>query len=291
MRASSQIAENARMATARTADLLAVARRIADALPPDVEEAVVTGSVSRGAADDVSDIEMLIVTSEQLSHEECFDLARAAGLDELSTWGAQNRPARRVSGYRDGVPIELIWWSREHAEESVDALLHGEMPSSADAIAHGVALRTGGALARWQERLAAYPDELVATIAEDAALPWGGFAAAGLLTLVRPGERLALLEWMVDGANRVLRIVWAVNRQWQPTHKRLASRTSTLAVKPERLAERIVESLTEPEPYRALIVTTKLQLDAVELAPSGPNVDRARAWLANGVEILEEQVR
>ena len=276
------------MASARTDDLLAVAQRIADALPAEVEEAVVTGSVSRGSADGVSDIEMLVVTRGQLTLEECFEHAEAAGLAPLGTWGAQGGPTQRVSGYREGVPIELIWWSREHAEATVDALLRGELPSSADALTHGVALRTNGALARWQERLAEYPEELVATICEDAALPWGGFAAAGLLTLVRPGDRLALLEWMVDGANRVLRIVWAVNRRWQPTHKRLASRTATLAVKPERLAERIDEALTETDPVRALLVMTRLQLDAVELAPSGPNVDRARAWLADGVAILEQ---
>lgn len=275
------------MTSSRSDDLLAVARRIADAMPPEVEEAVVTGSVSRGAADDISDIEMLLVTREQLSLDDCFGLARGAGLENLGTWGAQNRPARRVSGYREGVPIELIWWSREHAEESVDALLRGEMPSSADALTHGVALRTSGALAAWQTRLAAYPEELVAQICEEAALPWGGFAAAGLLTLVRTGERLALLEWVVDSANRVLQIVWAVNRRWQPTAKRLASRTSTLAITPERLAERIDEALSELDPVRALLVMTKLQLDAVELAPSGPNVDRARAWLADGVRILE----
>ena len=49
--------------TAKTAELRAVAQRMADTLPRDIEEVVLTGSVSRGVADDVSDIEMLIVTS------------------------------------------------------------------------------------------------------------------------------------------------------------------------------------------------------------------------------------
>jgi len=51
----------------RSEELRALAQRIADGLPPDVIEVVLTGSVSRGVADDVSDIEMLIVTKEQLS--------------------------------------------------------------------------------------------------------------------------------------------------------------------------------------------------------------------------------
>jgi hypothetical protein len=59
-----------------------------------------------------------------------------------------------------------------------------------------------------------------------------------------------------------------------------------LAVKPERAAERIDDALTEPDPRRALLVMTELQLDAVLLAPHGPNVDRARRWLAPAAELL-----
>jgi hypothetical protein len=75
---------------------------------------------------------------------------------------------------------------------------------------------------------------------------------------------------------RVLTIVFALNRGWPPTTKRLSARVAALRVKPDRLAERIEEALTEPDPRRALRVMTELQLDTVLLAPSGPYVDRAR---------------
>jgi len=66
-----------------------LAQRVADALPLEVaEEVVVTGSVSRGVADEVSDIEMLIVTAEPLDLETCFGLAAQIGLESLDTWGA-----------------------------------------------------------------------------------------------------------------------------------------------------------------------------------------------------------
>src|SRR5436309_14206785 len=113
------------------------------------EEVVLTGSVSRGVADEVSDYEMLIVTPEPMELADCFEHARAAGLEELDTWGDQSTPARRVSGYLDDVPLELIWWSREYAESSIDACFHGDLSSTEDAIAHGVALRTAGSLSRW----------------------------------------------------------------------------------------------------------------------------------------------
>jgi hypothetical protein len=274
------------MTTPHTDRLLAVARRIAEALPASVEEVVVTGSVSRGVADDVSDIELLVVTRDELELGDCFALAAGCGLTGLGTWGPQGRPAKRVSGYREEVPIELIWWSAAHAEEAVDAVFAGPPGGTADALAHGVALRTSGRLAVWQERLAVFPDELAHAVIEDAALTWGGFAPAGLLTIARPGERLALLERMVDDASRVVRIVFAVNRVWPPTLKRLAARTASLPVTPERLAERIEEGLTEPDALRALLVLTGLQADTVALAPDGPNVVRARRWLADALELL-----
>jgi hypothetical protein len=275
--------------TARSAELRSIAQRIADALPATVEEVVLTGSVSRGVADDVSDIEMLIVTAGEPELEQCFSLAAACGLTGLGTWGPQGGPTQRVSGYREGVPIELIWWSQAHAETAVDAIFAGDPSATADALANGIALRTSGLLARWQERLRHYPDELARARIEDAALTWGGFAPAGLLTLVRPGERLALVERMVDDATRVVRIVFALNHVWQPTLKRLADRAATLPVKPERMAERIEDALTEPDPRRALIAMTELQSETVALAPDGPNVDRARTWLSHGRDILLAQ--
>jgi hypothetical protein len=274
------------IASSPSVQLRAIAQGIADALPATVEEVVLTGSVSRGVADDVSDIEMLIVTGAEPELQECFSLAAACGVADLGTWGPQDGPTKRVSGYREGTPIELIWWSRAHAESAIDAIFAGELSASADAIANGIGLRTSGLLARWQERLARYPDDLAGAWIEDAALTWGGFAAAGLLTLVRPGERLALLERMVDDASRVVRIVFALNRVWQPTLKRLADRAAPLARKPERLAERIEDALTEPDPHRALIIMTELQADTVALAPDGPNIVRARKWLSDGREIL-----
>jgi hypothetical protein len=229
---------------------------------------------------------MLIVTRDELELDDCFALAAACGLNDLGTWGQQGMPTKRVSGYRDGVPIELIWWSRAHAATAVDAVFAGDPSTTADALANAVALRTSGLLAQWQERLRHYPDELARARIEDAALTWGGFAPAGLLTLIRPGERLALVERMVDDASRVVRIVFALNRVWQPTLKRLADRVATLEHKPERLAERIEAALSEPDPRRAVIVMTELQADTVALAPDGPNVLRAREWLSDALTIL-----
>ena len=268
------------MSTPRSEQLQALAQRIADSFPAEVVEVVVTGSVSRGLADELSDIEMLVVTEEQLSLERAFELAAAAGLEDRDSWGDPATPTRRVHGYLDGQSVETIWWSREFAGEHFDA------PGSDQALLHGVPLRTCGLLERWQERLAVYPDELAAERIEKAAERWGGFSPGGLLTIARPDTALARAEWLVESAQRVLAIVYAINRERQPTSKRLATNVASLDVKPERLAERIEEALAETDPRTALRLLTELQLETVRLAPSGPNVDRARRWLAEAVEIL-----
>jgi len=261
---------------------------MATALPPAVEEVVLTGSVSRGVADDLSDIEMLLVTTERLELAECFEHARAIGLVELDTWGPQGTEVSRVFGYYERVPVELTWWPRAFARETIAALLAGEHSAPAEALASGVALRTGGLLEEWQERLRGYPAALAAARIEDAALTWGGFHPTGFLTLARPGDRLALVERLLDDATRVLRIVYALNRVWQPTSKRLAARIEALPVRPEQLAERIGDALTERDPLRAMLVMTELQLDTLTLAPSGPNVDRARHWLREVAGVLRD---
>jgi hypothetical protein len=274
--------------TERTRDLRELAQRVAGALPPVVEEVVLTGSVSRGVADEVSDIEMLFVTSEQLELAECFEHARRLGFERMDSWGIQGTETNRVFGFVEGVPVETIWWSRDFAEASVAEMVSGQPSGSAEALANGVALRTVGLLAEWQERLRSYPEELAAARIEDAALPWGGFHASGVLTLLRPGDRLQLVEWLLDSCLRVLQIVYALNRTWPPTTKRLAERVQELAVKPERLAERIAEVLTEPDATRAMVLLSELQVDTLKLAPRGPNVDRARLWVGESLEILRD---
>jgi hypothetical protein len=57
-------------------------------------------------------------------------------------------------------------------------------------------------------------------------------------------------------------------------------------VKPARLAERIEEAFAESDALRALLVMTELQADTVALAPDGPNVNRARSWLAAAADLL-----
>ncbi len=57
------------MATVRSEELLPLARRVAGAVPPEpAQEILVTGSTSRGVADEWSDVEMLIASESAREH-------------------------------------------------------------------------------------------------------------------------------------------------------------------------------------------------------------------------------
>ena len=79
--------------------------------------------------------------------------------------------------------------------------LRGESLLAADALANGVALRTAGLLADWQERLRHYPDEL-ATSADRGCRPDMGWVRAGGPADARPSRRAAGAA-RADGRRRV----------------------------------------------------------------------------------------
>lgn len=273
------------MATARSGELRDLADGVAAALPALVEEVVLTGSVSRGVADDLSDVEMLVVAPDLPGRDECEAYSRAVGLEEVDLWSKpESADSHLVSGRLGGVAVELVWWSRARAEERVGAIaagtIHDDRILTADALVHGLPLRTSGLLVRWQELLHPYPPGLATALIEDAAEIWGGYQPSAYLSVTRSGERLVLTERLVDTARRIVRIVFALNETWEPTLKRLGARTESLAVKPSRLAERIEAMLLEPDPRRAVRGFAELAGDAVALAPDGPYVRRARVWLA-----------
>jgi predicted nucleotidyltransferase len=256
------------VATARSEELRALAVRVADALPPTVTDVVLTGSVSRGEADERSDIELLVISDEPPA-----DLPLA----ELETWTPPVSGALWVGGMFEGEFVELVWWTSDHVEERVRAIAAGEAVDhlrlqTADAIRNGVALR-GERHADWMTRLRAYPAGLAERIVDDAAARWAEPPPRGVL---RPGDGLALAFQVVEDVENVLRIVFALNETWEPGWKRLALRLERLPVKPERLAERIDAAVRALD----LEAVRTLADEALALSPPTPQIERVRAHLA-----------
>ena len=264
------------MIIARSRALRELAEGVAAGLPPSIEEIVLTGSTSRGVADEHSDVELLLVLDELPPLADCVGLASRAGLADVDTWTPPGAAVYWSGGTFDGEFVELIWWPRAYVEERIDDILSAAVfdharVRTAEALVNGIAVRTSGGFEEWQRRLATYPEELVTRIVDDAAETWHDLPRS-YLNLLRPGEGLVLSRAVVDDAEAVLRILFAVNRAWEPGWKWVTASLAALELKPERTAERIEAALAA----RDLRALRELVRDALALAPATVAVTKAR---------------
>ncbi|HEY7421906.1 MAG TPA: hypothetical protein VH541_07840 [Gaiellaceae bacterium] len=245
--------------TERSRTLRAQAERLTALLPAYVEDVVLTGSASRGMADDLSDIELLVI-SDSLPDELPFD--------ERQSWSPDVDGAMWYGGLFEGEKVELVWWTPAYAEERVRAIAAGEIVDharlrTAEAVVQGIALR-GGRQADFCARLARYPEGLATRIVDDVTDDWIDWVDSQRSNL-RRGDALVLAQALVAVAEGILRIVFALNEEWEPGWKRLAARVEPLTIKPERLAERIDASI------RALDLQSMRALAAETLALAPPS--------------------
>lgn len=260
------------MATARSEELRAVAARLVDGLPGGITEALLTGSASRGVADQDSDFEMLLVGESLPAANEV-----AAGLEAFDVGELPDGRGWWLGGTSEGEPFELIAWTAARVEERLDGILAAEIVDhirirTAEGIAHGLALRTAGRIDEWQRRLDDYPERLVDAIVLDAIGDWTEQTPRGIRAQLRPGGQLELAMRLVDDLENVLRIVFAVNRAWEPDWKRLPDLVAALPVKPDRLAERVEEALGDWD----IAAVRSLVRETLSLAPDLPRVVQAR---------------
>ncbi|MGZ4338786.1 MAG: hypothetical protein ACXVQ3_01900 [Gaiellaceae bacterium] len=254
----------------RSEELRALAQRFVQSLPVAVDEALLTGSVSRGEADELSDIEMLLVARD--APPRLSEL----GVEMWQEDFFENGTIAWYTALVEGEVLEMAGWTHARVKGRVEGILSGEIIDHArfrfaEALVHGVPLRSAGAIGRWQACLAEYPEALVEAIVHDASEEWLEHPL-GVRAHLRPGGRLPLAAMLADDLQNVLRIVFALNRVWEPSWKRLPELVAPLAVKPERLAERIDEALAEI----SLQKTRELVLDTLLLAPDLPRVELAR---------------
>jgi predicted nucleotidyltransferase len=253
----------------RDARLRAVAERVTADLPGHVEDVVLTGSTSRGTADELSDVELLVISET---------LPETLRLDDLQTWSPGVEGAHWFGGIFDGEYVELVWWTPAYVEERVAGLAAGKFVDhhrlrTAEAIVNGIPLR-GERHADWCARLAAYPEGLAAAIVDDVTDTWIE-PLRSQASLLRPGDSLMLAERLVDDAQRLLQVVFAVNEAWEPGWKRLPERLEPLALKPDQLAERLDAAIRSLD----LQGMRTLAAETLALAPETAKTRRARELL------------
>ncbi len=95
---------------------------------------------------------------------------------------------------------------------------------------------------------------------------------------------MALTERLTWDVYNVLRVIFALNRRWEPDFKWLRHVTRDLAVAPERLAEWIEDIFTLPVLEDRVATSLALIQDTLALLPITPGIARARAAIQHCLE-------
>ena len=147
-------------------------------------------------------------------------------------------------------------------------------------VERAVELRTTGLLVRWQSDLAAYPEPLREKLIEANTRVWHlPHAMAVRWTYCRRHQPLALTERLTWDTYNLLRLVFAINRRWEPDWKWLREVTRDLPLAPTRMAERIERVFTAPMLEERVRTDFELISDALALAPTSSGIEQARATI------------
>jgi len=260
-----------------------VAQELAALCPPVLgEEISVTGSVSKGLADDTSDIEQVFyvqklpdiqardawlhqIGANEILHDEAF-------IEDGSIWSTFR--------FRD-VWIEAGWQTFSQQEELLRQILTGQILDHhrlilAEVVTHALSLHSEGHLSRWQQQLMHYPPTLAHLLVADATELWKfPHLLAARWVLIHRNEPWRLAELLVRELHHLLRVLFAANHQWEPEWKWIRQTTTPLVLRPDHLMERIAEIFAEDTATHRIAVCFRLIYDTLVLLPSEYDVKQA----------------
>jgi hypothetical protein len=225
--------------------LLKIARRNAEAIAgdPNVAAILLMGSVARGESDRYSDIDTAIYyydapTEEQFN--QIHDAAVAAGGGLIG--GAPEKGFAVYQFVAGGVRCDFAHASLAQWDRDVAAVLErfeadSPMQKVLGGVVEGIPL-FGETLIADLKAKAAYPDGLVKAMVERHL----GFWPTALVRrmIADRGDLLWLTETLVEAQKNILGILMGLNRIYHwGEYKRLDTLASSLAIAPERFAQRL----------------------------------------------------
>lgn len=263
---------------------LGIAQELADLCPATLgEEILLAGSVAHGRADAYSDIEQVFYVATLPSCEDRDTWLKHIGAEGILHDEEPLNDHSLWSTFRfRGVWIEAGWqvisqhddWLRQIVAGQIlehSLLILAEMTNTAQSV------RSQGWLAHWQQVLAHYPQPLQARLVQDALEPWRfpNILAARWACAARE-EPLAITERLVRDVHGILRILFALNRQWEPEWKWMKDVTPLLPLKPESFLDRLEAIFSTDPPVGRIAGCFQLMQETLELIPAAIDADQAR---------------
>ena len=276
---------------AATEHVRALARRVVEAaleLGP-VRAALLAGSGARGDADFFSDVDLLLYVDEPPPEDRLELLREALGGTNL----VPIAPPHLVQFDVGGVAVQVGYTTVAELEEQLDQLLvrledvHGPMQKLLSGLVEGRPLHGEELLARWRERVAAYPDDLRRAGIEH---HWKFFPLWWYVEpLAARDAELWRLDMLLEAAFNLLGVLAALNRVYFARFelKRLRALVAKFEHAPPDLANRLERLVQLPATEAAaelgsLVVETRdlvaRELPDLELPLRRPPGTRAQPW-------------
>lgn len=249
-------------------------------LQPD-QEVVLTGSVARGISDRFSDIEIRFLV-DTLEPADVYDAhLRATGALVEPATSLWNGMITSKSWFK-GVFIEAAWQTWDGLEQSLVPVLAAETTEhwaqvEAWHVFHALPFTDAPRTKQWQQRLAHYPDALQTKLINNALATWVQphwypLSPVNAWPVAQRNARMALTTKLIQEIERALRLVFAVNTQWEPDYKWLWFEQQRLQHTPDRLAERVNEVFETPDAAHSIRLCFDLILDILALVPAPHDV-------------------
>lgn len=252
-----------------------VAEEVAFKCPSSIgKEIIVVGSVSRGVADRNSDIEIELLNENIPSEKERVDWIKQIGGTQITSYGGPIADGSMwiIFKYKD-FWIEAGWQSFKTMEENVDNILKGEIIDHDRlllpwVIRNAIGINEGDLIKKLREDLNAYPDILQKKIIISSLKGLTITLASQVKkALAERDDKLPLLERLIGDVKRVLRILFALNKEWEPDWKRIQYIVEDLEVKPNDLYDRIDCIITLKDSLESLDKCFELIKDTLLLIP------------------------
>jgi len=242
------------------------------AVKTDLGASLLAGSVAHGTCDELSDIDLLNYY-DVLPDPGAFDAVLVELGGKKTGEIVPPNPGGFMSSYRiDGIEVQTGGQLVSGMKGQVDQIGAGEVNWATAKVAmgllEGIPLHGADLIATWKDRVA-YP-ETVRRRELESNLGFFPIWKADKQLINREAE-LFRRQMLLDGAFRVVAVLSAVNRLYFSTFqfKRAATHAGLMAVKPDRLVERL-DRVANASPAEA----------AVELQSL---VDETKAIVANEI--------
>ncbi len=252
------------------------------------DEIALVGSTAHGFADDESDLELNLWSNSIPPRDERIAWLIAAGATDIQVEESP-RPdnSHWIRFCLGDIPAEVGWQTLRALRTSLDRIRSGAVIDRktlafGDVIVSAIPLRTKGLLPKWQSALNDYSDDLQFSLINAALERWSEPRhMAKARRLAQRGERLALMESLLDDMEAALRVLYAANRRWEPSRKWTLTVAQEFA--PDDLIPRIDAILGDKSLERRVECCAHLCLEVLELVPEGYDISAAINGLRAGL--------